>query len=764
MKWKTVKKAIALSGLAWGMTATANAGDWQQNVSLGGFNNVHIYTPDTQSTIGDGQALLIVLHGCTQSIDAYLNANLEDAAEAHGMVIAVPDAVNKAGFSCWSYWQGAINRNSGDYRNLVNLANAMSSDSNRNIDPDQVYIAGLSSGAAFAMQTACAAPDIFAGVAPSAGPSIGTSSSGAISTCETVTQTTFKNRCESYAGSYASHLDTQIAVIGHGTADTTVNTCYNQQNADGFANVYGVNQLPGSTTVSDDATRTASESLWQDNRVSMLFFDGLDHSWSGGAGASGSYVAGNSINFATYLGEYFAQHNKRVSRNQAPELSNLATSVSSSAITISGNAVDSEGSVAQVNITVTQVDVTPAVVVDTGSATTNASNQFSYTSAALPDALYSVTVSAIDNESKASDDITLTQRIGAPPANQPPQLSALSAAVSGQCATVTGTVVDVNQDLNTVNVAFANNVVSASVTGTTFMAEGCNLPGGLNQATVTATDTQQLSSSETITFDIDAGVTGDYNLHINEGHITWGVGYSACYLAFGTSDFTMREYDAGSGQCNWVADGEPSCAGPAQACTVTTPPTPVDSDNDGIADDSDNCPNNANADQADNDSDGIGNVCDATPDGETQITDSDNDGIEDALDNCPAIANANQVDTDNDGLGDVCDSTPNGEPLDSDNDGIEDALDNCPAIANASQADADSDGLGDACDSTPNGDFSCQETTASNYSHVVAGRATTSLGYVYSVGSNENMGLYNTFVTTTLAETSDGYYEIGTCN
>lgn len=382
----------------------------------------------------------------------------------------------------------------------------------------------------------------------------------------------------------------------------------------------------------------------------------------------------------------------------------------------------------------------------------------------MPDALYSVTVSAIDNESKASDDITLTQRIGAPPANQPPQLSALSAAVSGQCATVTGTVVDVNQDLNTVNVAFANNVVSASVTGTTFMAEGCNLPGGLNQATVTATDTQQLSSSETITFDIDAGVTGDYNLHINEGHITWGVGYSACYLAFGTSDFTMREYDAGSGQCNWVADGEPSCAGPAQACTVTTPPTPVDSDNDGIADDSDNCPNNANADQADNDSDGIGNVCDATPDGETQITDSDNDGIEDALDNCPAIANANQVDTDNDGLGDVCDSTPNGEPLDSDNDGIEDALDNCPAIANASQADADSDGLGDACDSTPNGDFSCQETTASNYSHVVAGRATTSLGYVYSVGSNENMGLYNTFVTTTLAETSDGYYEIGTCN
>ena len=143
------------------------AGSWQQNVSIGGFNNVHIYTPDTQSSIGNGHSLMLVLHGCVQPINNYLTANLEDAAEAHGMVIAVPDAMNKAGYSCWSYWQGAINRSSGDYKNLINLANALSGDATRNIDPKQVYIAGLSSGAAMAAQTACVAPDVFAGVAPS---------------------------------------------------------------------------------------------------------------------------------------------------------------------------------------------------------------------------------------------------------------------------------------------------------------------------------------------------------------------------------------------------------------------------------------------------------------------------------------------------------------------------------------------------------------------------------------------------------------------
>ncbi|MDD3814727.1 MAG: thrombospondin type 3 repeat-containing protein [Desulfocapsaceae bacterium] len=36
----------------------------------------------------------------------------------------------------------------------------------------------------------------------------------------------------------------------------------------------------------------------------------------------------------------------------------------------------------------------------------------------------------------------------------------------------------------------------------------------------------------------------------------------------------------------------------------------VDSDNDGISDDTDNCPDVANPDQADADGDGIGDVCD----------------------------------------------------------------------------------------------------------------------------------------------------------
>lgn len=41
-----------------------------------------------------------------------------------------------------------------------------------------------------------------------------------------------------------------------------------------------------------------------------------------------------------------------------------------------------------------------------------------------------------------------------------------------------------------------------------------------------------------------------------------------------------------------------------------------------------------------------------------QIEDRDGDGIADDVDNCPDTANADQADSDGDGFGDLCDSFP----------------------------------------------------------------------------------------------------------
>jgi hypothetical protein len=53
--------------------------------------------------------------------------------------------------------------------------------------------------------------------------------------------------------------------------------------------------------------------------------------------------------------------------------------------------------------------------------------------------------------------------------------------------------------------------------------------------------------------------------------------------------------------------------------------------------------------------------------------------------------------------------------------------------------------------------------TASNYAHTTAGRAHASFGTTYANGSNQNMGLWNTYITTTLKKTGTNYYVIGSC-
>ncbi|CAN5903959.1 hypothetical protein BH11MYX2_BH11MYX2_17800 [soil metagenome] len=97
-----------------------------------------------------------------------------------------------------------------------------------------------------------------------------------------------------------------------------------------------------------------------------------------------------------------------------------------------------------------------------------------------------------------------------------------------------------------------------------------------------------------------------------------------------------------------------------------------DSDGDGIKDTDDNCPHTFNpvrpmddGMQPDADSDGDGDACDPCPldaDSTSCSTidpnDRDHDGAANDTDNCPDVANADQLDTDHDMKGDVCDACP----------------------------------------------------------------------------------------------------------
>ncbi len=122
--------------------------------------------------------------------------------------------------------------------------------------------------------------------------------------------------------------------------------------------------------------------------------------------------------------------------------------------------------------------------------------------------------------------------------------------------------------------------------------------------------------------------------------------------------------------------------------TVSECETSLDADADGVATVDDNCPAVANPDQANNDADADGDVCDG---------DDDNDNVADASDNCRLVVNPDQANNDADAEGDVCDQ-------DDDNDNVADASDNCRLAANSDQANNDADADGDVCDGDDDND------------------------------------------------------------
>jgi streptogramin lyase len=181
----------------------------------------------------------------------------------------------------------------------------------------------------------------------------------------------------------------------------------------------------------------------------------------------------------------------------------------------------------------------------------------------------------------------------------------------------------------------------------------------------------------------------------------------------------------------------------------------ADTDQDTVGDNGDNCGALANADQANHDTDQLGDACDTDDDGDGLLDtvdpkpldpDADDDTKLDGADNCVLVANTDQANFDGDAFGDLCDpdddndtfvdaddafpqnpaewldtdgdhvgnnadtdddadglvDTKDPKPLDpdTDDDGRLDGADNCVSKANPNQADADHDGIGDVCDRT----------------------------------------------------------------
>ena len=211
---------------------TAQAGDWQKTNIAG--MDLWLYIPS-----GNVHSLMVSLHGCDQTPDDLkVYGNWTSSADSHNMIVAIPWVPNGGViFGCWDYYGSNHTRTNRDNGPVIDLTEKLISDKSMNIDPNQVYISGVSSGGTQALIEACLRPDLYAGVGVNSGAALGTN---AFQTAFPPSNGDSSARiCKNLAGDLAGYLETQITSIIVGSADVSVNPKHSLDNGEAMSSVYG---------------------------------------------------------------------------------------------------------------------------------------------------------------------------------------------------------------------------------------------------------------------------------------------------------------------------------------------------------------------------------------------------------------------------------------------------------------------------------------------------------------------------------------------
>ena len=258
-----------------------------------------------QAAAGRSLPLVVMLHGCTQDPDDFAAGTRMNAlAEAEGFFVLYPaQAPRSNSHKCWNWFvPGDQRRGAGEPALLAGMTrHVMQAHA---VDPDRVYVAGLSAGGAMAAILAREYPDLFAAAGIHSGLPAGAASD--VGSAFQVMK----------SGASARPTASAPVVVFHGDADGTVAAA----NGDAvIASVLGA--LPkgertegagvaGGRSFRHTVWRAAGAAADAPSLAEQWRVGGAGHAWSGGS-AAGSYAEPAGPDASREMLRFFLAHPRR---------------------------------------------------------------------------------------------------------------------------------------------------------------------------------------------------------------------------------------------------------------------------------------------------------------------------------------------------------------------------------------------------------------------------------------------------------------------
>ncbi len=232
--------------------------------------------------LGSGAPLVVVLHGCTQTAGGYdSGTGWSDLAERHGFAVLFPEQrrSNNAN-TCFNWFEpGDTARGEGEAASIRQMIGKCIAD--HGLNPQRVYITGLSAGGAMTSVLLATYPEVFAGGAVIAGLPFGAAHGvqealGAMQHCRDLPADSWGDLVRAASPVRDASARPPVA-IWHGDADHTVRPGAALESAKQWVNVHGLSEAGGV----DEPVDGVPHRVWRDRdghvQVELYTIPGLAH-------------------------------------------------------------------------------------------------------------------------------------------------------------------------------------------------------------------------------------------------------------------------------------------------------------------------------------------------------------------------------------------------------------------------------------------------------------------------------------------------------